>query len=164
MGPGTELDGQTLVIPLRFQRCGGRKRIVGPDGGELTPATKPQPDGTLMKALARAWQWQKTLDCCVCTSVTEIAEAEGIGKSYVSRILRLALLAPDIVEASLAGRTYQTLMLERRERPLPASWKEQRNPLPSHPLVVEACCRSAQLDAQKLMYSDESSPPPIDGR
>jgi hypothetical protein len=44
------------------------------------------------------------LDSSVYTSVTEIAEAERIGKSYVSRILRLTLLAPDIVEAILAGR------------------------------------------------------------
>jgi hypothetical protein len=58
--------------------------------------------------------------------VSDIAEAEHIGKSYVSRILRLALLAPDIVEAILAGRTDQALMLERLERPLPATWMEQR--------------------------------------
>jgi hypothetical protein len=52
------------------------------------PATKPQPDGALVKALARAWRWQKLLDDDVYTSVAEIAEAEDIGKSYVSRILR----------------------------------------------------------------------------
>jgi hypothetical protein len=63
------------------------------------------------------------------TSVTEIAEAEGISKSYVSRLMRLPLLAPDIVEAILAGRTDQALMLERLERPLPASWEEQRGRL-----------------------------------
>jgi hypothetical protein len=44
----------------------------------------------------------------------------------VSRILRLALLSPDIVEAILAARTSQALMLERLERPLPVSWEEQR--------------------------------------
>ena len=62
----------------------------------------------------------------VYTSVSEIGDAENISKSYVSRILRLALLAPDIVEAVLAGRADQSLMLERLERPLPASWEEQR--------------------------------------
>jgi hypothetical protein len=92
---------------MRFQRRGGRKRIVAPDGSELTPTSKPQPDGTLVKALARAWRWQKLLDEGVCTSVSEIGDAENISKSYVSRILRLALLAPDIVEAILAGSTDQ---------------------------------------------------------
>jgi hypothetical protein len=61
----------------------------------------------------------------VYSSVTEISETEGINKSYVSRILRLILLAPDIVEAILAGRTDAALMLESLERPLPARWEEQ---------------------------------------
>ena len=111
----TQLEGTTLVvrIPMRFQHRGGRKRIVAPDG-------------TLVKALARAWRWQRMLDEDVYTTVSEIGDAEGISKSYVSRILRLALLAPDIVEAIIAGQTDQALMLEQLERPLPASWDEQR--------------------------------------
>jgi hypothetical protein len=60
------------------------------------------------------------------TSVSEIGDAENISKSYVSRILRLALLAPDIIEAILGGMADQSLMLERLERPLPADWAEQR--------------------------------------
>jgi hypothetical protein len=126
-GVETRLDGTTLIvrIPMRFQRRGSRKRIVAPDGSELAPATKPQPDGTLIKALARAWRWQKLLDTGVYSSVTEISEAEGINKSYISRILRLALMAPDIIEAILAGTADQSLMLDRLERPLPASWEEQ---------------------------------------
>ena len=56
----------------------------------------------------------------------EIAEAERISKSYVSRILRLALLAPDIVEAILAGTADQRVMLDRLEKPLPMGWEEQR--------------------------------------
>jgi hypothetical protein len=127
----TRLDGNTLVvrIPMRFQRRGGRKRIVAPDGSELAPASEPQPDGTLAKALARAWRWQRMLDEGIYTSVSEIGEAEGISKSYVSRILRLALLAPDVVEAVLEGRAHGALMLERLERPLPASWVKQRERL-----------------------------------
>jgi hypothetical protein len=122
-----QLEGNTLVvrIPMRLGRQRGRKRILAPDGSELTPPTKPQPDGMLVKALARAWRWQKLLDKGVYGSVTEIAEAEKISKSYVSRILRLALLAPDIVEAILGGWADQRVMLERLERPLPVDWEEQ---------------------------------------
>jgi hypothetical protein len=111
---------------MRFQRRGGRKRIVAPDGSELAPISKPQPDCTVLKALARAWRWQRMLHEGVYTSVSEIGDAENISKSCVSRILHLALLAPDIVEAVLAGRSDQAVMLERLERPLPASWEEQR--------------------------------------
>ena len=57
----------------------------------------------LVKALARAWRWQRLLDRGVYSSVTEIAKAERISKSYVSRILWLALLAPHNVEAVLGG-------------------------------------------------------------
>ena len=124
----SRLEGGTLVvrIPMRLGRQRGRKRILAPDGSELTPPTKPQPDGVLVKALARAWRWQKLLDKGVYGSVTEIAEAEKISKSYVSRILRLALLAPDIVEAILGGWADQRVMLEKLERPLPVGWEEQR--------------------------------------
>ena len=124
----SRLEGGTLVvrIPMRLGRQRGRKRILAPDGSELTPPTKPQPDGVLVKALARAWRWQKLLDRGVYGSVTEIAEAEKISKSYVSRILRLALLAPDFVEAILGGWADQRVMLERLERPLPMGWEEQR--------------------------------------
>ena len=124
----TRLEDTTLVvrIPMRFQRRGGRKRIVAPDGSAIVPSSKPQPDGTLLKALARAWRWQKMLDDGVFASVSEIGDAENISKSYVSRILRLALLAPDIVEAILTGSTDQALMLEKLERPLPMSWEEQQ--------------------------------------
>jgi hypothetical protein len=66
------------------------------------------------------------LDDGVYASVSEIGDAENISKSYVSRILRLALLAPDLVETILAGNADPALMLERLERPLPVSWEEQR--------------------------------------
>jgi hypothetical protein len=113
----------------RFHRRGGRKRIVARDGSEIALRSKLQLDGTLVKALARAWRWQRMLDDGVYTTVSEIGDTENISKSYVSRILRLALLAPDIIEAMVAGRAEQSLMLERLERPLPASWEEQRDHL-----------------------------------
>jgi hypothetical protein len=124
----TRLDGTTLVVRIlmRFRRRGGRKHIVAPDGTAIVPVTKPQPDGTLIKALVRAWRWQKLLDEGVYTSVSEIGDAENISKSYVSRILRLALLAPDIVEGMLVGTADQAVVLEQLERPLPACWAEQR--------------------------------------
>jgi hypothetical protein len=74
----TTFDGKKLAvrIPVRFQQRSGRKRIVAPDGS--APNSKPRPDSTLIKALARAWLWQKLLDDGVYASVTEISEAEGI--------------------------------------------------------------------------------------
>jgi hypothetical protein len=62
---------------------------------------------------------------CTSRSATS-ANAENISKGYVSQILQLALLAPDLVEAILAGKADHGMMLEQLERPLPAGWVEQR--------------------------------------
>ena len=101
----TRLDGNTLVvrIPMRFQRRGGRKRIVAPDGTELVPTSKPQPDGTLVKALARAYRWQRVLESGEYGTLAELSAAERISRSYICRVLRLTLLAPDIVERVMDG-------------------------------------------------------------
>jgi ParB-like chromosome segregation protein Spo0J len=68
------------------------------------PTSKPQPDRTLVKALARAHRWQRVLEEGRFGTLAEMADAERISRSYVSRILRLTLLAPDIVERILDGR------------------------------------------------------------
>jgi hypothetical protein len=94
------------------------------------PSSNPQPDGPLVNA--RAWRWQRMLDNGVYASVSEIGDAENISKSYVSRILRLALLAPDVVEEILAGTTNQGMVLEQLERPLPASWKSSVDACSAH--------------------------------
>jgi hypothetical protein len=126
-GVETRLDGNTLVvrIPMRFQRRGGRKRIVAPDGSTIVPSSKPQPDGTLVKALARAWRWQGMLEEGRFASVRELAEAERVGLSYISRIMRLTLLAPDIIERILDGRPAP--QLGELMQPFPVAWERQRS-------------------------------------
>jgi hypothetical protein len=122
----TRLDGSTLIvrIPMRFQRRGGRKRIVAPDGSEIVPISKPQPDGTLLKALARAWRWQGMLDSGEYGTLADLADAERISRSYVCRVLRLTLLAPEIVEQILDGRP--TAGLAQFLKPFPVGWEMQR--------------------------------------
>ena len=122
-GVETRLDGETLVvrIPMRFQRRGGRKRIVAPDGSELTPSSKPQPDGTLVKAVARAQRWQRALESGECGTLAELSAAERISRSYICRVLRLA---PDIVERVIDGGP--TAGLTRLLEPVPIEWEKQR--------------------------------------
>jgi hypothetical protein len=124
-GVETRLDGNTLVvrIPMRFQRRKGLKRIVAPDGSELAPSSKPQPDGTLVKALARAWRWQRMLESNEYRTLAELSAVEQISRSYVCRVLRLTLLAPDIVERILDGQP--TAPLARFLQPFPADWEKQ---------------------------------------
>jgi hypothetical protein len=89
------------------------------------PTSKPQPDGTLVKALARAWRWQRMLDEGFYGSITQVAEAESLNPSYVSRILRLTLLAPQIVEVILGGHQPSGIQLQAMLDRLPASWATQ---------------------------------------
>jgi hypothetical protein len=125
----TTLDGTTLIIriPMRFQRRGGRKRIVAPDGSEIAPATKPQADGTLVKALARAHRWQRMLESGEYGTLAELSAAERISRSYICRVLRLTLLAPDIVERVMDGRP--TAGLSQFLQPFPLEWETQREQL-----------------------------------
>src|SRR5512132_2900162 len=105
-GRDWEFDGSTITvrIPITFVRRGGRKLIIAPDGGDAWAPAKPRPDETLIRALARAHRWKRMLEEERYRSAAEIAKTEGVTRSYVTRLLRLTLLAPDIVEAILDGR------------------------------------------------------------
>ena len=121
-------DGATLTvwIPMEFKLRGGRRLVVSPDGVPAWAAPRSRLDDTLVKALARAFRWRKLLETGIHGTIDEIARAEGINDSYVSRILRLTLLAPDIVEAILDGRQPTALTLARLMKPFPAAWGKQR--------------------------------------
>jgi hypothetical protein len=108
-----------VFVPISFKRFGGRKTIVAPDRSKAT-------DRTLIKALSRAYRWQKLLDDGVYGSITEMADKERINPSYLSRTIRLSLLAPDIVEAILNGTQPATLQLADLETPFPIDWEQQR--------------------------------------
>jgi len=124
--PSTDGKYVDVFIPISFRRFGGRKTIVAPDGSQFLPAHSKATDSTLIKALSRAWRWQKLLDQGVYSSIAEMADKEGINRSYLSRTIRLGLLAPDIVEAILNGKQPATLQLSDLEQPFPIDWEEQR--------------------------------------
>ena len=102
---------------------------TAPDGGDAWAPAKPRPDNTLIRALARAHRWKRLLEEGRYRSAAEIAEAEGVTRSFVNRVLRLTLLAPDIVEAILDGRQSKVLQLEGLTKALPSVWDEQRHHL-----------------------------------
>jgi hypothetical protein len=79
----------------------------------------------MVKAIARAFRWQKLLENGTYTCLDEIAKAERIGPSFISRIIRIASLAPDIVDAILDGRQPAYLTLKDLMVPFPVGWTEQ---------------------------------------
>ena len=123
-------DGRTAVVSISvsFLQRGGRKQILSPPGtAPWSPA--PRVDGALVKAVVRAHRWRHMLESGEYSSSTELAKAEKVNDSYLSRILRLTLIAPDIIEAILSGRQPRTLQLDDLLKPLPAAWERQRSEL-----------------------------------
>jgi hypothetical protein len=119
-------DGRTLMVrvPLALRQRGGRKLVVAPEGAKWV-SPRPRIDSTIIKAIARAFRWQKLLETGLHTTIAEVAAAEGINPTYVGRILRLTLLAPDIVETLLGGRQPSNLQLADLLNPFPAEWERQ---------------------------------------
>jgi hypothetical protein len=93
----------TVRVPLKVRRRPGRKTVVTPMADGVAPVTT-RADPVLVKALARAFRYQRMLDDRRYASVTEMAAAEKIERGYLGSLLRLTLLAPDLVEAILDGR------------------------------------------------------------
>jgi hypothetical protein len=119
-------DGRSITvhIPVSFRQRAGRKQILTPSGSApWSPA--PRVDTALLKAIVRAYRWRQMLESGEYGSSTELAKAEKVNDSYLSRILRLTLIAPGIIEAILTGRQPSTLQLDDLLKPLPAEWAQQ---------------------------------------
>ena len=120
-------DGRlTLSVPIQFKRRSGRKQVTLPNGepGKARPwdaAATP-----LQLALVRGHRWLAMLESGEVTTMTEIAKREGIDNSYVSRMVNLTTLAPDIVEAILLNALPDDLTLFDIAVDPPALWDEQR--------------------------------------
>jgi len=89
---------------------------------------QPKADNTLVKAPARAFRWKRMLESGEFATIAELAERERITPSYVTRVLRLTLLAPDIVEAILDGKQGPEVTLVCMLEPFPVEWFQQMLP------------------------------------
>lgn len=121
-------DGQTIIvrIPMRIKTWGGKKEIIAPPNAPDWAPPPPSPHHAMLKALGRAHRWLQMLESGKVSTMKELAEQEKLNDSYISRILRLTLLAPDIVEAILDGRQPANLTLADLMEPFPMVWSEQR--------------------------------------
>jgi hypothetical protein len=119
-------DGSlTVTVPIRIKRRGLRKTVTLPDGGfELRPwDSKPTP---LQLALARGHRWLAMLESGEVSSMKEIARCEGVHDSYVSRMVNLTTLAPDIVAAILDENLPPEVTLFGLAAGTPFLWEDQR--------------------------------------
>lgn len=114
-------DTVTLHVPFRIVKRGGRKEMQMPEGVTQSRRT----DSALVKALARAFRWKRMLESGEFATIAEMAERERIAPSYMTRVLRLTLLAPDIVEAILDAKQGPAMTLSISMEPFPAEWSGQ---------------------------------------
>lgn len=125
----------TVRVPLKIRRAPGRKMVVTPippAGADATIPTRADP--AVVKALARAFRYQRLLDEGKYASITEMAAAEKIERGYLGSLLRLTLLAPDLVELIFDGRAPDRIALPALLEPAPLVWAHQREHLmPSEP-------------------------------
>jgi len=121
-------DRITVHIPMVMKKRGGRKEIILPDGvaPAQSPARKPMTQDALIIAIARAHRWKALLESGTYPSIDALAAAVKLDRSYVGRILRLTLLAPDIIQAILQGTEPSGLSLEKLTKTFPDDWDEQR--------------------------------------
>jgi site-specific DNA recombinase len=124
-----DLEEKTYVlsVPFALKRRGNEaKLIISDQTEELTLV-----DETLIKIISNAHRWMQQLQSGAAATVVEIARAEALDDGEVSRVLPLAFLAPDIVEAILDGRQPFNLTARdlKRLKPLPTSWANQRQVL-----------------------------------
>jgi len=116
----------TVRVPISIRRRGGRKMVVAPDGTSGTPASRSRHvDNAMVKAIARAFHWREMLESGTHTTIREIAGTEKINGAYVGRVLRLNLLAPDIIEEILNGHQPSHMVLAMLMEPFPMEWKKQ---------------------------------------
>ncbi|WP_173931231.1 hypothetical protein [Chelativorans sp. Marseille-P2723] len=112
-----------VVITLTIRKKNGRPKILPP--AEYTPAEARMQDAHVLRAIARAWNWRRRLERGEASTVTDIANAENLSDRYVSRMVRLAYLAPGVLEKLLIHRIPPALSLNDLMAVAERPWTEQ---------------------------------------
>ena len=121
----SEAGSITVRVPLSVRQRAGRKTVVTPGYGDSAPVPL-RTDPALVKALARAFRWQRLLDEGRYASISEMAQAERIERGYLGKVLQLTLLAPEVVEAILDGKLADEPSLPMRLSGVPPLWRDLR--------------------------------------
>jgi len=133
--PEDRLIQEEVHIPVRFRRRNGRQMIL--TDGDQPAGPERDANQTLIEAIAKAHRWQacpaiadrrrgKQIEAGQYAGIEDLAQAVGVGRTYVGRMLRLTSLAPDIVEATLRGDDPDGMSLGKLRKNLPVRWDEQR--------------------------------------
>lgn len=116
----------TFDIPIQFKIRGGRRYIMTPNGQDIAPPKTQKLESNMIKVIIQGHGFQHMLDRDPDLTVMKLAERKKLDHGYIAKSIRMTQLAPDIIEAILAGRQSQSLTLADLMRPFPDEWQEQR--------------------------------------
>jgi hypothetical protein len=114
-----------VFIPLTFKRRKGRPKILPPENVEALTARKQDPH--VLRAMGRAWGWRRKSERGEVATLSEIAKAESVTFSFVSRYVRLAYLAPEVLHSRVVDRRVCVLSLDSVIGTVALGWAEQMN-------------------------------------
>jgi hypothetical protein len=119
-----EDDAVVVRIPVKFYRRNGRQMVLAQNDASGNQQAEPSPNHTLIVNLAKAYQWQEQLESGEYGSLEELAQSNGVDRSYAGRLIRLTSIAPNVVEQILTGVEHGTWSLRQLRRGIPLSWEE----------------------------------------
>ena len=130
ISPETQHQALVIRVPVRFRMRDGRTRIIVPDTPETEhlKSLQDKPDGGLVRNLVKAHTWNGWLRSGQVKSATALAKQEGVSRQYVTRVLKMTILAPDIQEAIL-NDTHPNEWAMKDFFEVPTLWSEQREKL-----------------------------------
>ncbi len=112
-----------VFIPLTIRKRNGRPKILPPT--DMIPANEGGVDPHVLKAIAKAWSWRRKLETGAVGTIQDIAQAEDVSDRYVGRMLRLAYLAPAVLEKILIARVSPAVSLKDMAMAAELTWVEQ---------------------------------------
>ena len=119
-------DGSmTVSLQIEIRRRGKRKTVTLPDGAAMQPRRWDEMPTPIQQALARGHRWLAMMGSGQARSLSDVAALEGMDRAYVSRMVNLTTLAPDIVEAILDGTLPDHVTLFDLASGTPLLWDEQ---------------------------------------
>lgn len=112
-----------VFIPLTIRKRNGRPKIVPP--ADMVPDTGGV-DPHVLKAVARAWSWRRKLESGAVSTLSDIAEAEGVTPAFIRRTMKLAYLAPAVLEQILIARRSPSVSLKDMSAIAEQPWVVQK--------------------------------------
>ena len=110
-----------VSVPICLKQHGNGKRVIVPGADAVDPSRQ-----AFLLAVARGRRWQKLIDEGNVENVKALAAAIGRDISYVARIIRLSVLAPDIIAGAIAGEDFAGLSVDLARRAIPDLWSDQK--------------------------------------